>query len=997
MDSPPPGRARPPRPTSTGSRRSASSRVGRSIGGHLLTARVLSELAGRRETRTWIGLSGEDFRERLVAVFPGTDAEAEAFELSLQALGTCLPSGFPRPVTGGRTPSGRYFVVWDRVEGTPLSRVRSRGPLPAEVATRIGSDLLSELTSLHRAGFHHGDLHPGNVLLDRSGTVRLVGLRPHPFAIPESGLASGTVAARYAPPEWYADGLVSQAGDLYAAALVLAELYLGRPLLALASARTARDHQARLADRLGPMLAWEDRIPVALRPALAASLDPDWKARPSTGSELAASFPELDPDKRGARDLALSIQTSHRSRGRRLVEAARRSLAKGRLLEGATQLGQGLRDLKASGESRPDAVRGLVIEALWATFDPPLEASGPEYVRPVLEAACLLLYRTASDLGTLTLATLALSRLARFARRQGPLEELLLAPGSLRVRQLDVAELRRRLETRPFAGELQLALACLSPDPPPGVPLPTQGIPTRVRLLADLGLPVPALRELSSRLPAAEDLLPWVEAIRDLAQAALGGGVGLPGVPGADRQQPEDPEGASGSHPRVSGPFEPPRNGPAEGLLEALSEVLTPVPALGPSPPGSPLSGAEGSSRFDPGIPFLEPAQPAPLDPATGPTTDPVGSADPAGSRLALFDLVFPSPASHPPAGSPDRAGSDGSGSDPTSTPPPWGDRVPPADPSEAPMLRFASLQSDLAGGALARALEHLRGLASTGILLPEDHRRILHADLCRVLWTPLAGPPGRDPVDAWLALRELAEAAGFASLGHLAERLIVAVCRNRQDQERIRDLADRFPTSIPFLVASLERDPEGAGSAPQWCRLGWLLLGHGEPGPASAAFAAAAARSPENPEVKEGMEAAEERVARLGEAATAFLDLALPRSGRAGPVPAATLERLEEFLIRHPGYLPALERMARLSAESGEAVRAAGLHLDLGRRHLLRGETRAAAEDFRTAVELDPKRDEGLLHLAALDLPKAPPGSGIRELRAEVAARAVRSRPPPG
>lgn len=62
----------------------------------------------------------------------------------------------------------KYYVVLKWVRGPLLSRViRRRGPLPPLKVIDIALQILSGLQAVHTAGFVHGDLHAGNVILPR--------------------------------------------------------------------------------------------------------------------------------------------------------------------------------------------------------------------------------------------------------------------------------------------------------------------------------------------------------------------------------------------------------------------------------------------------------------------------------------------------------------------------------------------------------------------------------------------------------------------------------------------------------------------------------------------------------------------------------------------------------------------------------------------------------------------------------------------------------------
>lgn len=69
---------------------------------------------------------------------------------------------------------GRPVIVMELVDGPSLRDVlAAEGPLDPVEAARIGARVLEALAAAHDAGVLHGDVKPGNILLDRSGPVLL--------------------------------------------------------------------------------------------------------------------------------------------------------------------------------------------------------------------------------------------------------------------------------------------------------------------------------------------------------------------------------------------------------------------------------------------------------------------------------------------------------------------------------------------------------------------------------------------------------------------------------------------------------------------------------------------------------------------------------------------------------------------------------------------------------------------------------------------------------
>jgi len=70
-----------------------------------------------------------------------------------------------------------HYLVMDYVEGINLfDMVRKRGPLPVHAAAQYLAQAAEGLHHIHQAGLIHRDLTPGNLLLDRQGTLKILDL-----------------------------------------------------------------------------------------------------------------------------------------------------------------------------------------------------------------------------------------------------------------------------------------------------------------------------------------------------------------------------------------------------------------------------------------------------------------------------------------------------------------------------------------------------------------------------------------------------------------------------------------------------------------------------------------------------------------------------------------------------------------------------------------------------------------------------------------------------
>jgi serine/threonine protein kinase len=177
--------------------------------------------------------------------------------------------------------AGTRYLVLEFVEGETLETRLARGPLPLDEALDVARQVAAGVEAAHESGIVHRDLKPGNIMLTRSGAVKVLdfglargggsdssGSDPHlsssptmTFAATQAGVILGTAA--YMSPEQARGKTVDRRTDVWSFGCILYEMLSGQRAFA---GETVSDMVARILER-----------------------EPDWSALPkSTPPRLVA-------------------------------------------------------------------------------------------------------------------------------------------------------------------------------------------------------------------------------------------------------------------------------------------------------------------------------------------------------------------------------------------------------------------------------------------------------------------------------------------------------------------------------------------------------------------------------------------------------------------------------------------------------------------------------------------------------------------------------------
>ncbi|MFI7703232.1 protein kinase [Nonomuraea sp. NPDC049480] len=243
-------------------------------------------LAGRYrlDTRIGAGGMGEVWRgedivlARTVAVkvlLPGRMEDpgfVARFQGEARAMATINHSGVVDVYDYGVSGDTVYLVM-KFVDGEPLDRLLARlGRIPPQAAMELIAQAASALQAVHDQGIVHRDVKPGNLLVQRDGTLVLTdfGIARSDLAnrLTDVGMVLGTAA--YCAPEQAEGAPVTPAVDIYALGVVAYECLVGqRPFDGDSAVTIALKHIREAPPPLPP------DIPYAVRQLVEIALSKD--------------------------------------------------------------------------------------------------------------------------------------------------------------------------------------------------------------------------------------------------------------------------------------------------------------------------------------------------------------------------------------------------------------------------------------------------------------------------------------------------------------------------------------------------------------------------------------------------------------------------------------------------------------------------------------------------------------------------------------------------
>jgi serine/threonine protein phosphatase PrpC len=187
---------------------------------------------------------------------------------------------------------GHLYVAMEYVDGQTLAQWMVDNPRPSlDSVRRIAEQLASGLQALHGKEMLHQDVRPENVMIDRTGTVRIIDLATTHVAGLADGAGEGrplaiTGTLQYTAPEYFTGHGGSARSDLFSMAVIVYQMLTGQLPYGL---HVSRVRSAADANRLRyvPVRHLRPDLPEWVDAVLQKALNPNPMKRQEAVSELA--------------------------------------------------------------------------------------------------------------------------------------------------------------------------------------------------------------------------------------------------------------------------------------------------------------------------------------------------------------------------------------------------------------------------------------------------------------------------------------------------------------------------------------------------------------------------------------------------------------------------------------------------------------------------------------------------------------------------------------
>lgn len=178
---------------------------------------------------------------KLLRANPDVDDLHRRFAAERQILASLRHRGIAQLLDGGLTDGQLPYLVLEYVDGEPITSHCDRHALGVDARVRLFRDVCAAVHSAHQNLIIHRDIKPGNILVSRDGSVKLLDFGIAKLLDAASGMPGAprtrtelrVMTPEYASPEQLRGQTLTTASDVYALGVVLYELLSGQRPYAL--------------------------------------------------------------------------------------------------------------------------------------------------------------------------------------------------------------------------------------------------------------------------------------------------------------------------------------------------------------------------------------------------------------------------------------------------------------------------------------------------------------------------------------------------------------------------------------------------------------------------------------------------------------------------------------------------------------------------------------------------------------------------------------------
>jgi serine/threonine protein kinase len=193
--------------------------------------------------------------------------------------------------------NGQPYIVMEYIEGgkTLKSYCEFERLLPFKKVAELIHACAKALDYAHRRGVIHRDIKPKNILLSRSGTVKIGDFGIAQRAMTETTQIMGILGSPlYMSPEQIRQDVVNAQTDLYSLGVVMFELLTGKPPF---NAQGLTQLLDRILHEDPPSLKeFRPQVPESFEHVISCALSKDLADRYTMGRELASDLSAIFPD-----------------------------------------------------------------------------------------------------------------------------------------------------------------------------------------------------------------------------------------------------------------------------------------------------------------------------------------------------------------------------------------------------------------------------------------------------------------------------------------------------------------------------------------------------------------------------------------------------------------------------------------------------------------------------------------------------------------------------